>query len=68
VQSYDNRARMAKCLDVILIFIIKVSPPFSFGNSVQPIALPSQGDEPAVGAVATVIGWGRTSVKKYANL
>jgi len=32
------------------------------GPNVQPVKLPNQGEEPAVGAPATVIGWGFTSV------
>jgi hypothetical protein len=40
----------------------QVSPPFIFGPNVQPIKLPNQGDVPAVGSVATVIGWGNTVV------
>ncbi|XP_059474203.1 trypsin-1-like [Neocloeon triangulifer] len=41
------------------IAILEVEPPFVYGPYVQPIALPNQGDEPAVGTAATVIGWGQ---------
>jgi len=41
----------------------QVSPPFIFGPNVQPIKLPSQGDEPpAEGSAAIVIGWGHTDI------
>ncbi|XP_065336417.1 trypsin-1-like [Cloeon dipterum] len=43
------------------IAILEVSPAFVFSDNVQPITLPNQGDAPAVGSPATVIGWGRIS-------
>jgi hypothetical protein len=44
-------------------FSSQVAPPFTFGPNVQPIKLPSQGDEPpAEGSAAIVIGWGHTDV------
>ena len=43
-------------------YFSKVSPDFTFGPNVQPAKLPKQGEEPAVGAPATIIGWGLTSV------
>ncbi|XP_065334416.1 chymotrypsin-2-like [Cloeon dipterum] len=41
------------------IAIVEVDPPFTFGPNVQPLALPNQGENPAAGAPATAIGWGR---------
>ncbi|XP_059474617.1 trypsin-1-like, partial [Neocloeon triangulifer] len=41
------------------IAILEVATPFVYGPNEQPITLPNQGDEPAVGSAATVIGWGR---------
>ncbi|XP_065335680.1 trypsin-1-like [Cloeon dipterum] len=41
------------------IAIVEVDPPFTFGPNVQPLVLPNQGEDPAVGTPATVIGWGR---------
>ncbi|XP_069683023.1 trypsin-1-like [Periplaneta americana] len=42
------------------IAVIKVSNPFQIdGVNVKPISLPAQGQNPADGALATVIGWGR---------
>jgi hypothetical protein len=42
---------------------LQVSEPFEIdGKNVKPISLPAQGENPADGATATVIGWGRLQV------
>ncbi|XP_046402911.1 trypsin-7-like [Ischnura elegans] len=43
------------------ISLLEVSTPFVFGPTVQPIALPSPGEQVVPGTVADVSGWGTTS-------
>lgn len=43
------------------IAVIKVSPPFGFGNGIQAIPLQDEGLEVPVGDMAVVSGWGTTA-------
>ncbi|XP_046389305.1 transmembrane protease serine 9-like [Ischnura elegans] len=44
------------------IGVMKVTPPFVFGNGIEPINLPDKDVDTPGGTMATVVGWGRTSV------
>jgi secreted trypsin-like serine protease len=47
------------------IAVIKLAAPIKFTATVQPLALPASGERPAVGALATVAGWGLTREGGY---
>jgi len=46
------------------IALLKLDQPIQFSDTIQPIALPKQGEKVKVGTICTVAGWGGTAYNK----